>query len=218
MPKASFSNLYGPTEVTDICTYYTVDRPFGDEETLPIGKACNNCHILVLKEDNTEAMEGEDGELCVRGSFLAMGYYNNPGKTKESFVQNPLNSHYPELIYRTGDLVRRNSKGELLYLTRKDFQIKRMGYRIELGEIEAAAGSLQEIKACACIYRPETEQLLLFYEGSRDSDQIRRQLSQKLPRYMQPGRYIRLSRLPHNSNGKIDRKQLQNLKPNEQNI
>ena len=143
-PQALFANLYGPTEVTDICAYYIVDRPFREDELLPIGRACDNCGLLVLDENGCEPAPGELGELCVRGSFLAMGYYGVPDKTAESFVQNPLNCSYPELIYKTGDLVYYNERGELVYMGRKDFQIKHMGYRIELGEIEAVLCSLSE--------------------------------------------------------------------------
>lgn len=133
IPDALFANLFGPTELTDICTYYIVDREFDDCNTLPIGKNCDNCGIMIIKDDNTQAKDGEEGELCVRGSFLASGYYNNLEKTSAVFTQNPLNKCYPELIYRTGDIVKYNEHGELIYLSRKDFQIKHMGYRIELG-------------------------------------------------------------------------------------
>ena len=80
----------------------------------------------MLDENGCEPAPGELGELCVRGSFLAMGYYGVPDKTAESFVQNPLNCSYPELIYKTGDLVYYNERGELVYMGRKDFQIKHM--------------------------------------------------------------------------------------------
>lgn len=137
-PNALFANLFGPTETTDICTYYIVDREIKDTESVPIGIACDNCDSFVVTEDGRLAGIGEEGELYARGSFLAMGYYNDPDKTAAAFVQNPLQSHYPERVYKTGDLVRWNERGELIYLSRRDFQIKHMGYRIELGEIEAS--------------------------------------------------------------------------------
>ena len=93
----------------------------------------------MVTEDGREAREEEAGELLVSGSFLAEGYYKDKEKTEKAFIQNPLNDSYPERVYRTGDLVRLNHRGELMYLGRKDLQMKRMGFRIEAGEIEAAA-------------------------------------------------------------------------------
>ncbi len=210
MPEALFANLYGPTEITDICTYYVVDRKFSDDEPLPIGRACSNCDVLVIRDDGTEASPGEEGELCVRGSFLALGYYNNPEKTAQVFVQNPLNPRYPELIYKTGDLVKMNERGELLYITRKDFQIKRMGYRIELGEIETCVGSMDCIKACACIFDEEKDKIILIYQGEIEDKAVAAVIKAKLPEYMHPNRLIQIKTIPYNANGKIDRKHLKN--------
>lgn len=208
-PDLFYANLYGPTETTDICTYYVVDRKFKDDETLPIGKHCNNCDVMILTEDNRLAEVGEEGELCARGSFLAMGYYNNPEKTKEVFVQNPLNTAYPEIIYKTGDLVKLNEKGEIIYISRKDYQIKHMGYRIELGEIEAAAGSIEKIKTCVCIYNESEDKIVSIYEGSKMTDsELMNKLSEKLPVYMRPNVIKRIKQIPYNQNGKIDRKLL----------
>jgi D-alanine--poly(phosphoribitol) ligase subunit 1 len=92
-----------PLKTTDICTYYVVKKHFKDAESLPIGIPCDNCGILIIK-DGKET--NDIGELYVKGSFLADGYYNNPEKTSEAFVQNPLNKAYPEITYRTGDLVK----------------------------------------------------------------------------------------------------------------
>lgn len=203
-----FANLYGPTEITDICTYYIVNREFRDDESIPIGSACNNCDVMIIKDDGTVAEEGEEGELCVRGSFLAMGYYNNPGKTNEAFVQNPLNPNYPELIYKTGDLVKYNKYHEIEYITRKDFQIKHMGYRIELGEIETAANAIETVKHCACIYDDEKEKIVLIYQGDVQKTEVISYLKNKLPVYMHPNKIKQLNLMPFNQNGKIDRKYL----------
>lgn len=212
LPNALYANLYGPTEITDICTYYIVNRDFQEGDSLPIGKACNNCDVLVIKEDNTEAKDFEAGELCVRGSFLAAGYYNNPEKTAEVFIQNPLQSHYPELIYKTGDIVKYNQYGELIYLSRKDFQIKHMGYRIELGEIENAVFTIQGIISCACIYDDEARKIILFYQSlTIESGRVLACLKEKLPVYMCPNKVIALAKIPLNANGKIDRIALKNI-------
>lgn len=213
VPNALYCNMYGPTE-TYVCTRYNVDREFGDDETLPIGGPCGNVDILVLDEEDRQVLpgSGREGELCVRGCTLASGYYNNPEKTRERFVQNPLNPNYPELIYRTGDRVSYNEQGELIYHDRMDFQIKRLGYRIELGEIEAASGTIAGIKDCACIYDPSKQMILFLYTGQKlDKKQLSGGLSLKLPKYMMPNRYIYLEEMPRNQNGKIDRKRLKEL-------
>lgn len=209
LPDCTYANLFGPTETTDICTFYIVNRNFLDEESLPIGKACNNCDVFLITEDGRRARTGEEGELVVRGSFLACGYYNDPAKTAEAFPQNPLNSRYPERIYRTGDLARLNEKGEFIYINRKDFQIKRMGYRIEPGEIETAASSLKDINTAAVIYDAHADRLLLLYEGrSNDKAQVMRDVKDMLPAYMYPDEIIKVRNMPHNANGKINRAKL----------
>ncbi|MDE6469650.1 MAG: amino acid adenylation domain-containing protein [Eubacterium sp.] len=202
-----FANLYGPTETTDICTYYVVDRQFRDDEPLPIGRHCDNCDVMIITDKNEPAKVGEEGELYVRGSFVAYGYYGNDEKTKAAFVQNPLNPYYPEIVYKTGDLVKENEKGEIMYITRKDFQIKRMGYRVELGEIETAAGSIENIEECVCVFDKASDKIILVYQGKKlTAEEILKCLKAKIPGYMMPDRVEKIALMPHNQNGKIDRK------------
>ena len=208
LPDVLYANLYGPTEITDACTYYIVDREFTDDEPLPIGIPMANTDILVLNEKNELVTDDEVGELCVRGTSLSMGYYNNPDKTKEAFVQNPLNPYVPETIYRTGDLVKYNEYGEIVYLSRKDFQIKHMGHRIELGEIETAVSSLKEIALCCCLYDERRQKIVLFIEEELDKTYINEQISRLVPEYMLPNKVITLKKMPINANGKIDRVKL----------
>ena len=213
IPNARYINLYGPTEITVGCTYYIVDRPFADDEPLPIGNAFPNVEVLVLGEDDrliTDASGGK-GELCVRGTSLSRGYYRNPEKTKEAFVQNPLNDAYPELIYRTGDLVKYNERGEIMYLSRKDFQIKHYGYRIELGEIETAVSSIPEIAMNCCLYDQKRSKIVLFAEGDLELPEIQERIKTLIPDYMQPNRLVRMQKMPLNANGKIDREKLKEL-------
>jgi acyl-coenzyme A synthetase/AMP-(fatty) acid ligase len=152
----------------------------------------------------------EPGELCVRGSSLALGYWNNPERTAQAFVQNPLNPHHPELIYRTGDLVYRNSRGEIMFIGRKDFQIKHLGYRIELGEIEHAVLQVEGIRNCCVTYNQDKKEIVLFYECDHDLSPafFRERLLEFLPKYMLPTVFKRMDLLPRNPNGKIDRQQL----------
>lgn len=211
LPDVLYANLYGPTEITDACTYYIVDREFSDDEPLPIGIPMANTDILVLNEKD-ELVTGEEiGELCVRGTSLSMGYYNNPEKTREAFVQNPLNPFVPEVIYRTGDLVKYNEYGEIIYLSRKDFQIKHMGHRIELGEIETAVSSLEEISLCCCLYDEKKQKIVLFLEGELEKAYINERISRLVPEYMLPNKVISLEKMPINANGKIDRVKLKEL-------
>lgn len=208
LPDVQYANLYGPTEITDACTYYVIDREFSDEEPLPIGFPMPNTDILVLNEKDEPVTGEEPGELCVRGTSLSMGYYKNPEKTREAFVQNPLNDAVPELIYRTGDIVKYNERGEIIYLSRKDFQIKHMGHRIELGEIETAVSSLPEISLNCCLYDEKRQKIVLFIEEELDKAYINEKISHLVPEYMLPNKVVRVEKMPINANGKIDRVKL----------
>lgn len=209
LPDLMYANLFGPTETTDICTYYVVNRKFKDNETLPIGKSCGNTEIILINESGKEAKKGEIGELYVKGIFVGNGYYNNKEKTDAAFVQNPLHNNYIDIVYKTGDLGKYNEYGEIEYLGRKDYQIKHMGYRIELGEIETNINSIKEITACACIYDDKKEQIVLFYEGEKLTDQDIHDFANKhLLNYMRPNVVVKLLKMPYNQNGKIDRAKL----------
>lgn len=208
LPHAVFVNLYGPIEITLDCTYYIVDRDFPDGEPLPIGYPCRNTDVLILDDDDNLCDAGEKGELCVRGSSLALGYYNNPEKTAAAFVQNPCNSSYPELIYRTGDIVYCDDRSEIKFCGRKDSLIKHMGYRIELGEIEhVIVNTLALVKYCCAVHDKERDAIILYYETSKDIpvETFRSSLSACFPKYMIPNSFVRMDELPRNTNGKIDR-------------
>lgn len=208
LPQAKFTNLYGPTEATGMSCFYHVDRDFEEGDAIPIGGPFPNTGILLLTEDNLPAAPGEVGEICIRGTCLTMGYYRMPEKTAECFVQNPLNDAYPELIYRTGDLGRYNDRGELVFVSRKDYQIKHMGHRVELQEIEAAAATHPEVAAACAVFDPEKDRIQLYYTGGAEPGELTAFLKSRLPRYMIPNRMERLERLPLTPNGKIDRKAL----------
>lgn len=205
LPQATFTNLYGPTEGTGMCCYYRVEREFAPDEVIPIGRPFPNREILLLTQDGRLAGPEEEGEICIRGTALTLGYYNDPERTAKAFVQNPLNTAYPELIYKTGDIGRRTPEGELIFVSRKDYQIKHMGHRIELGEIEVNVNMLPGVDMAACIYDAQRKKIVLYFTGSPDSTQLTAQLKGKLPRYMLPNRIIRLDAMPFTANGKIDR-------------
>ncbi|EOX1265141.1 amino acid adenylation domain-containing protein [Campylobacter upsaliensis] len=201
-----FANLYGPTEITDVCCFYKVNREFKDEELLPIGKACKNTELLVFDENKNLINEvGKKGELFVRGTSLSLGYYNDIEKTKAAFIQNPLHHNYLDLLYKTGDIVAYNEFGELLCYGRLDNQIKFKGHRIELGEIEAVLNSHAKIKNSACIFKDD--KLIAFYESEEELD-LKGFCKQKLPPYMIASSFVRVEKFALNANGKIDRKVL----------
>lgn len=218
LPDTTFANLYGPIEITLDCTYYVVDKRPVESEPLPIGIPYVNTDVLILNDENKNCVVGEEGELCVRGTSLAMGYYNNPEKTAAAFAQNPLNNSYPELIYRTGDMAYVREDGNIMFKGRKDSLIKHMGYRIELGEIEhVIENDLKLVKYCCAVYRSAQKEIVLYYENDNEitDKEFRTAISKVFPAYMIPAVYIKLDELPRNTNGKIDRLLLKN-KANEE--
>ena len=207
LPEAMFVNLYGPTEITCNCTYHIV----GDEcgEVIPIGKAFPNERVFLLDETQKEVCDiNMEGEICVAGSTLALGYYGDPERTKEAFVQNPLNSGYHEFIYRTGDIAYYREDGNLVYVGRKDFQIKHLGHRIELGELETYISMIQGIDRACCLYDEAKQQIVAIYQGNAEKTAIKKELRKKVIKYMIPERYIVVGQMPLTPNGKIDRKRL----------
>ena len=209
LPNVRFVNLYGPTEITVDCTFFDVKRTYADDEYIPIGKACHNMQVLVLKDDNTEATVDEVGELCVRGTGVALGYYGNRAKTDEVFIQNPLNPLFNDIIYRTGDLVKPDEDGNLIFVSRKDFQVKHKGNRIELGEIEVAVNAIEGVTNAACIFDHENDKLALYYTtvDGQPMDIINL-VKERIPVYMFPEVVNHLVQMPYNLNGKIDRIEL----------
>ena len=210
LPQAAFTNLYGPTEGTGMCCFYRVERDFADGEVIPIGRPFPNREVLLLTPEGAPAAPGQEGEICIRGTALTLGYYNDPERTAQAFVQNPLNTAYPELIYKTGDIGLYNTDGELVFVSRRDHQIKHMGHRIELGEVEVNTAMLPGVGLTACIYDEDRKKLILYYVGELDEKNLAAELKGRLPRYMLPGKVVRLEQMPLTPNGKIDRTTLKN--------
>ena len=205
LPDVRYINLYGPTETTGVSMYYEVDRDFEDDDVIPLGRPFENVDIFLLDENNKET---DEGEICMRGTCVTLGYYQDPERTSAAFVQNPLNNRYPELIYKTGDIARRNERGELVFVSRKDFQIKHMGHRVELGEIECDVNSVEGIVNSCAVYLKKKDRIELYYEGRVEEKELLSYLKEKLPRYMVPTKVHKLEKLPLTPNGKTDRKGL----------
>ena len=210
---ATFYQLYGPTEATGMSCVWRADRELLEHEYIPIGAPLDNTGLILLGEDGREILpasgsESAIGEMYLRGSCLTHGYDNNPAQTADAFVQNPLHNDYPDRVYRTGDLAYYNGFGELVFVGRRDGQIKRMGHRIEPGEIEACALSVDGVALAACVVSEPTDEMVLFYTGTAEDAAVTSALVRALPRYYLPARVVRLATLPATPNGKIDRRAL----------
>ena len=204
LPDVLYVNQYGPTEATASCTYYVVKEKVGDDTVLPIGKPYDNYKITLLNDDNTPTKDGEIGQICVSGPVLALGYYGNKEVTQASFIQNPLNENYRELLYKTGDLGRWAEDGNLMFHGRMDRQIKHLGHRIELGEIEETARRVEGVRDCCALYYKEKATLYLFYTGEATSKEIVLYFRANMPAFMVPRKLINLDAMPALPNGKTD--------------
>ena len=211
-PNARFVNLYGPTEITCNCTYYEIEKAFSVGERIPIGQPFPNEKVFLLDGEGKEVTKpGMEGEICVSGTALSLGYYNNPEQTEKAFVQNPLNDKWAETIYKTGDLAYYDESGDLYFASRKDFQIKHMGHRIELGEIENALEKVEAIKRTCCLFDENRNKIVCFYQGDIGKKEIVSEVRGYLQDFMIPNVFRQLDELPITTNGKIDRKMLKQM-------
>ena len=204
---ARYVNLYGPTEITCNCTYYEIDKRFKDDELLPIGKSFVNSRVMLLDEKlHAITNTNQVGEICVAGTCLALGYWNDAERTQQVFVQNPSFPYYQSLMYKTGDMGYYDADGNIVFAARKDYQIKHMGHRIELGEIEASLNAIPFITIACCLYNQKAEKIVCFYQSEKEcKKEIVMMLSKKLPKFMWPNVYVYYDEMPMNKNGKIDR-------------
>jgi acyl-coenzyme A synthetase/AMP-(fatty) acid ligase len=215
LPNVGFYNLYGPTEATIASSFYKVPACPSDEtgET-PIGEPCAGERLLVLDDNLQPVGPGEPGDLYIGGVGLSPGYWRDPARTAEVFVQDPATPCPEGRIYRTGDLARWTKDGDLCLLGRSDSQIKSRGYRIELGEIEAALHSLPGVQTAAVVAIESSA-----FEGTTiccawvpapggegKPAVLKRSLSRLVPSYMIPAQWMPLERMPLNGNGKTDRR------------
>jgi amino acid adenylation domain-containing protein len=220
LPGTALYNLYGPTE-TNVCTYYAVQpRDLLPDRTqpVPIGIACENSNVFAVDDQGELVTQvGTEGELWVRGSCVAQGYWGDAERTARNFVLNPFQTGYAEIAYRTGDIVTRDADGvNWRYVGRRDHLIKSRGYRIELGEIEATLYSHPQVKETVAIAIPDElignriVALVVPLEGHRPTvSDLQTHCGRRLPRYMIPERIVLCAQLPKTSSGKIDRTRLQ---------
>lgn len=207
IPDAMYVNLYGPTEITCNCTYYILQPGIDYSKGIPIGKPFPNEDVFLLSKDNKKITEtGVKGNIAVRGTALALGYYRVPEKNEKSFIQNPLNDAYPERVYMTGDLGMYDADKNLIFCGRSDNQIKYMGHRIELEEIERVMSAIEGVDRCFCFFDEKKSSLKGFYVGSIEKKELHTLMRKTLPVFMIPGFLRKLDEMPMTKNGKIDRK------------
>lgn len=211
-PEKIFYNAYGPTEATGISMYFHVkERPSSFNERIPLGIPCENTEVLLLDENQKPVPPGEPGELYIKGICVTMGYLNDVEKTDRVFIDNPLNRGKGERVYRTGDFARLRPDGNYEFLGRKDNQVKYMGYRIELTDIEQSLLSIPSVRDVAVLLATseasELDELVAYLEVGDEKalPVIVKELKEKLPAYMIPRQFFRISRVPRSDGGKIDR-------------
>jgi amino acid adenylation domain-containing protein len=215
LPQVRFTNLYGPTEATIASSFYTVPGlPEDETAPVPIGVPCDGEELLVLDEELRSTPVGEIGDLYIAGVGLSPGYWRDEEKTAAAFLPDPRSPGSDARIYKTGDLARVDEQGLVHFLGRADSQIKSRGYRIELGEIESALNAVDDIRECAVVGVEaegfEGVSICAAYvaAGEPKPAELRQELTEVLPSYMLPVRWLALEALPKNQNGKIDRPKL----------
>ncbi len=202
LPDVQFVNLYGSSEICGISCYKIVNEDPDDNDGIPLGKPLCNCEVRLVEDGRVITAPDIPAEIYVSSKALADGYYNDNARTAESFVEMD-----GQRFYRTGDIARYDKNGDLIFASRRDFQIKHMGHRIELGEIETVALTVDGIALCCCVYDKKRSRIILYCEtdGSLTDRDILERLKPRLVSYMLPHRVIISDALPKNQNGKIDR-------------
>ncbi|SDY17742.1 non-ribosomal peptide synthetase [Thermoactinomyces sp. DSM 45892] len=218
-PELMLVNAYGPTETAVICTGYHYQSKGCMDPNVPIGKPMVNTQMYVLNADMQPVSTGILGELWVGGDGIARGYWNQPELTAERFVENPFRPGTK--MYRTGDIVKWLSDGNLQFIGRADHQVKIRGYRIELGEIENRLAQHDAVLNALVLIKEDSqgEKYLCAYVemGSEATNEdLVEWIAKRLPLYMIPSAFVRVSTFPLTHNGKIDRRALP--EPNQSSI
>ena len=210
--NASVWNMYGPTETT---IWSTIENLGIANRSISIGRPISNTEIYILDDCLNPVPQGVPGELHIGGDGLARGYLNRPDLTADKFIPNPFGKQAGARLYKAGDLARYHSDGRIECLGRADYQVKVRGHRIELGDIEAALDQNPRLQACAVVARKDERgdnRLIAYIVSDKDDplaiSELRDYLTDKLPDYMMPGRYVRMDALPLTPNGKVDKRSL----------
>ncbi|HEX6204075.1 MAG TPA: amino acid adenylation domain-containing protein, partial [Thermoanaerobaculia bacterium] len=212
-PRCAVHNHYGPTETT--VGVATCDAAEADAEAaaagVPLGRAAAGARLAVVDRWGGPALPGVPGELWIGGSGEARGYHGRPAETAWRFVPDAFSGLPGERLYRSGDRVRSDEAGRLVYLGRRDDQVKIQGFRVEPAEVEAALLGHPEVAAAAVVARPGPAgplRLLAYAvprQGGLDGAALREHLAARLPDAMVPAAVVVLEALPRTVNGKLDR-------------
>ncbi|MCP4654876.1 MAG: amino acid adenylation domain-containing protein [bacterium] len=212
-PNVPLVNAYGPTECSDDVTHHFIHQPLPPQaESVPIGRPIANTRIYVVDRLMAPVPVGVRGEIVVGGVGVGRGYWNDPDRTREVFVEDPFVRAAGGRVYRTGDLGRFRADGTLEFLGRIDHQVKIRGFRIEPEEVEAVLGQHPEVREAAVLARADHggDLRLVGYvvsETTQDlsAEDLREFLRDQLPEFMIPSVFVNLQALPLTPNGKLDR-------------
>lgn len=209
LPETKFINLYAPTEVTGNCLYYISSNKLPENSPLPLGKNFPHCDVFLIDNNKLITSNDEIGEIYIRSVSLAYGYLNDIKKTSEVFIQNPFIDGYRDIVYKTGDLGKYDKDKNIIFVGRKDSQIKYNGHRIELTEIELCALQVKSVEEVFCLFNKNNNEIVLIYQSHETCDnEIIKNLKSKLPSWMLPRKLHWLKKMPVNSRLKIDRTKL----------
>lgn len=214
LPKARFDNMYGPAEVNG-CTHYTVESLDPADPSIPIGRISDIAEALVVDAADRPVAAGESGELLVRTPTMMQGYWDQPELNRHAFFRDGALPGYDQVYYRTGDIVDQRPDGNLMFLGRKDRQIKVRGYRVELDEVESALASAPRIEEAAAYAIADAEgnqhihgEVTLRSGEQMQTTDLLAHAKNRLPWYAVPARLSIREQFPRTSTGKIDRRAL----------
>ncbi|MBY8884719.1 amino acid adenylation domain-containing protein [Streptomyces sp. PTM05] len=208
-------NMYGITETTVHVTHCPITANDAVEGGgSPIGVPLPDLEVSLRNEDGTPTSTGETGEMWISGPGLARGYLDDDDATARAFRVEVWGPQDERLTYHSGDLARMASDGRLMYVGRRDEQVKVRGYRVELGEVGAALKAHPDIiDACVATDTGESvgTRLLAWAtarSGGPDPSELKTFLADRLPGHMIPSELTLLDAMPLTPNGKIDRRAL----------
>lgn len=215
-PSMVSYNMYGPTEDTVFCTYYQINKDnienlLSSNDIVSIGKTFKNSGVLLVDDNENEIIVlNQEGELCLCGDQLTPGYWDNDKENREKYF-----TFEGVRYYRTGDMCYYAEDGNLMYVSRKDFQVKINGFRVELGEIENKYSSLTHGKYAVVLpytNKQGNTELAIVIEGKEyDYRNHKTALANVLPAYEVPSKWLFTRNIPLNQNGKVDRKEIRKI-------